>query len=380
MKKTFKKAASVMMAASMAFALSACGGSSTAPTTAAPAAAPAETAAPADSGAPAPAETKAPDTGAKKTLAVVAKGESHAFWQSVKSGAMDAGAKYGYEVTFRGPASESAKDLPSQMEMVQSALSNNASAMVVATIGEGYVDLLKQAFDKKIPVVQFDSGIWKADVDALNGAGKNPIVSSVATSNEVAAALAAENFYAAIKSDIAASDKYVVGVIQHDETQTGIDRAKGFIDKFNELVEADAATKGKCTIEKEVKPGDADNAYKAALEAMYEKGANAIFMTNEGVVKQVYDAIGAAGTKYDAIKFCGYDAGSKQIEWMKKTTGPKLIGSVAQDSYQIGYQAAEQAILSLEGKEVKENVAIGGAWWDSSNVDDMIAKNLVYEG
>lgn len=357
MKKRLSRVLSVVMATSMVVALTACGGSNTSTT--------ASTAAPA---------------AAKKTVAVVAKGESHAFWQSVKTGATEAGAKYGYEITFRGPASESAKDLPSQMEMVQSALSNNASALVLATIGEGYVDLLKQASDKKIPVVQFDSGIWKADVDALNSASKNPIVSSVATSNEVAAGVAAENFFAAIKGDIAASDKYVVGVIQHDETQTGIDRAKGFVDKFTALVEADATTKGKCTIEKEVKPGDADNAYKAALEAVYEKGANAIFMTNEGVVKQVYDAIGAAGTKYDAVKFCGYDAGSKQIEWMKKTTGPKLVGSVAQDSYQIGYQSVEQAILSLEGKEIKETVAIGGAWWDSTNVDDMIAKNLVYEG
>ena len=55
--------------------------------------------------------------------------------------------------------------------------------------------------------------------------GDNPIVSSVATSNRDAAAVAAEKFFEAIKADIAASDKYVVGVIQHDETQTGIDRA-----------------------------------------------------------------------------------------------------------------------------------------------------------
>ena len=362
MKKSLKRAVSVVMTAGMMLALTACGGT--------------KTQAPADGGTTAAAAA----SGDKKTIAVVAKGESHAFWQSVKAGAVDAGAKYGYDITFRGPASESAKDIPPQMEMVQSALSNNASALVLATIGEGYVDLLKQASDKKIPVVQFDSGIWKADVDALDSAGKNPILSSVATSNEVAAALAAENFFAAIKDEIAASDNYVVGVIQHDETQTGIDRAKGFVDKFTELAEADAATKGKCTIEKEVKPGDADNAYKAALEALYEKGVNAIFMSNEGVVKQVYDAIGAAGNKYDAIKFCGYDAGSKQIEWMKKTTGPKLVGAVAQDSYQIGYQSVEQAVFALEGKEVTGTVSIGGAWWDGSNVDEMIAKNLVYEG
>lgn len=317
---------------------------------------------------------------AEKTIAVVAKGESHAFWQSVKAGAEAAGEKYGYNITFRGPASESAKDLPSQKEMVQTALSNNASAIVLGTIGEGFVDMLTQAKDLEIPVVQFDSGIWENDIKALDAAGKNPIVSSVATSNYLAANLVAENFFEAIKEDIAAADKYIVGVIQHDETQTGIDRADGFVDKFKELADADATTKGKYTIEREVKPGDADNAYKAALEALAEKGANAIFMTNEGVVKQVYDAIGAAGTKYDAIKFSGYDAGTKQIEWMKKTEGPALIGSVAQDSFQIGYQAVEQAVFALEGKEVQEEVAISGAWWNAENVDEMIANNLVYEG
>ena len=86
-------------------------------------------------------------TDAKKTIAVIAKGESHAFWQSVKAGAADAAAKAGYEITFRGPASESAKDLPSQIEMVQTAVSNNVDGIVLATIGEGFTDLLTQAKD-----------------------------------------------------------------------------------------------------------------------------------------------------------------------------------------------------------------------------------------
>ncbi len=320
-------------------------------------------------------------TDSAKTIAVVAKGESHAFWQSVKAGAEAAGEKYGYAITFRGPASESAKDLPSQMEMVQTAISNNADAIVLATIGTGFVDKLSTAFDNGTPVVQFDSGIWADDVSALNAANKNPIKASVATSNLKAAGVAAENFFKAVKADIAAAEgKYIVGVIQHDETQTGIDRAKGFMDKFKELADADAATKDKYEIAHEVKPGDADNAYKTALEALYEKGAAAIFMSNEGVVKQVYDAIGAAGNKYDNIKFCGFDAGTKQIEWMKATTGAKLVGSVAQESIQIGYNAAEQAVFALEGKEVTADVAIAGAWWDASNVDQMIADKLVYEG
>ena len=315
-----------------------------------------------------------------KVIGVVAKGESHAFWQAVKAGAEAAGQKYGYTITFRGPASESAKDLPSQMEMVQTSLSNNVAGLVLATIGEGYTDMLTQAYDRKIPVVQFDSGIWANDVKALDAAGKNPIVSSVATSNVDAAAVAAEHFFEAIKADIAAADKYVVGVIQHDQTQTGTDRAAGFVNKFTELADADESTKGKYVIETEVKDGDANNAYITALEALYEKGAKAVFMCNEGVVKQVSDAIAAAGGKYDDMVFSGFDAGTKQIQWIKATTGAKLVGSVAQDSYNIGFNAVEQCVFAIEGKEVTEKVSIAGAWYDSSNIDDMILKNLVYEG
>ncbi len=315
-----------------------------------------------------------------KTIGVVAKGESHAFWQSVKAGAEDAAKEKGYTITFRGPASESAKDLPSQQEMVQTALSNDVAGLVVATIGEGFTDMLSQAYDRGIPVVQFDSGIWAKDISALDAQSKNPIKASVATSNTLAASLAAEHFFEEIKDDIEESENYVIGVIQHDETQTGIDRAKGFIDRFTELADADASTKGRYRIEKEVKPGDADNAYKTALEALYEKGISALFMTNEGVVKQVYDAIGASGGKYDEIKFCGFDAGSKQIEWMKNEDGAELVGSVAQDSYKIGYNAVVQIINAIEGDTITRTVDIGGVWWSEDNADEMIKNGIVYQG
>lgn len=372
MKKTLSLVLATVMAAGV---LSACAPKPASSTAASVASTPASTPA---ASTPVSEATPAGD----KTIAVVAKGESHAFWQAVKAGAVDAGTKYGYKVTFRGPASESAKDLPSQMEMAQTALSSNVNGLVLATIGEGFTDILTQAFDSKIPVVQFDSGIWAKDVEALDAAGKNPIVSSVATSNKDAAAVAAEHFFEGLKADIAASaDPYVIGVIQHDQTQTGIDRAAGFTEKFTALADADATTKGKYKIETEIKDGDANNAYVTALEALYEKGAKAVFMCNEGVVKQVSDAIAAAGGKYDALKFCGYDAGTKQIEWIRKTgDAAKLVGSVAQDSYNIGFNAVEQCVNAIEGKDVSANVAIAGAWYDATNIDDMMAKNLVYEG
>lgn len=316
-------------------------------------------------------------------IAVIAKGESHAFWQSVRRGAEAAGDEYGYRISFRGPASESAADLPSQLEMMTSALASDPKGIVIGTIGTGFVDSLTQAKDRGIPVVQFDSGVWQDDIDALNAAGKNPIVSSVATSNRLAAALAAEDFFANIKADIAthsASDQYVIGIIQHDQTQTGVDRAGGFKEKIEELIAGDTTTAGKAVTRVEVKDGDTGTNYRDALESLYEAGADAIFMCNEGVVKAVSDAIGAAGSRYDAIKFYGFDAGTKQIEWMRKTTGPKLVGAVAQDSYAIGYNAVEQCVNAIKGETVQANVAIAGSVWNADNVDEMIESGIVYDG
>ena len=102
-------------------------------------------------------------------------------------------------------------------------------------------------------------------------------------------------------------------------------------------------------------------------------------MCNEGVVKQVYDATQSAAGKYDAIKFCGFDAGTKQINWIKATSGPVLVGSVAQDSFNIGYNAVMECIKAIEGGTAQK-VDIAGAWYNSENIDKMIADNLVYEG
>ena len=321
--------------------------------------------------------TAAPAT--EKTIAVIAKGESHAFWQAVKAGAEKAGAEKGYKITFQGPPSEDPKDVPTQITMVQTALSNNVDGIVLATIGSGFGELLTQAYDKKIPVVTFDSGL-KAPEDVTEG--ENPIVAHVATSNIAASNINGEKLFEAIKADIAkatAEDPYIVGIIQHDETQTGIDRAKGFEDKFKELADADETTKGKYKIEKEIKQGDADQSYVKALEALKEKNISALFMTNEGVVKQVYDATKSAEGKYDNIIFSGFDAGTKQINWIKEDGSVKLVGSVAQDSIEMGYQAVLQCIAAVEGGEAKD-VAIAGAWYNKDNIDQMIKDNLVYEG
>jgi len=313
---------------------------------------------------------------ADKTIAVIAKGETHAFWQAVKAGAVDAGKEAGYNVTFRGPTAESEEFVGSQREMVQAAL-NNAStkAIVLATIGLGFADELTAAYDKGLPVVEFDSGLYSGGADITEG--KDPTVGSVATNNKAAAAVVAENFYAYLKTNGLAVNGYKVGVIQHDSTSTGIDRAEGFIEKITELAAADGIT---LDINRQVKTNNAGE-YKLGLTALKDWGAAAIFMTNEGVVNEVFPEISDNAATYKDILFCGFDAGTNQYNWMKDAgaTYALLVGSVAQDSYNIGYEAVKMAIAKLDGKDVSD-VGIAGVWYTAENIDEQKDRNIFYMG
>ena len=301
----------------------------------------------------------------EKTIAVIAKGETHAFWQAVKAGAEAAGAEKGYKVTFRGPTSESESEVPAQREMVQAALNDKSvKGIVLATIGLGFADELVNAYNKKIPVVEFDSGLYGNNADVT--AGKDPVIGSVATDNKAAAGVVADNFYG-----------YKVGIIQHDSTSTGLDRAAGFKEGIEALAKADGIT---LDINLQVKANNAGE-YKLGLIALKEWGAQSIFMTNEGVVNEVFPEISDNAADYKDILFCGFDAGTNQYNWMKDAGAnyALLVGSVAQDSYNIGYESVKLAIAKLEGAGVSD-VGIGGAWYNKDNIDELKDKNVFYMG
>ncbi|WP_350669167.1 substrate-binding domain-containing protein, partial [Pseudoalteromonas sp. TB6-MNA-CIBAN-0076] len=76
--------------------------------------------------------------------------------------------------------------------------------------------LLKKAQAEKIPVIAFDSGV-DSDIP----------VTTAATNNKAAAALAADKLAALI------GDEGEVAVVAHDQTsRTGIDRRDGFLERM----------------------------------------------------------------------------------------------------------------------------------------------------
>ena len=104
-------------------------------------------------------------------------------------------------------------------------------------------------------------------------------------------------------------------------------------------------------------------------------------MTNEGVVNEVFPEVKDNAADYKDILFCGFDAGTNQYDWIKDAGAncALLVGSVAQDSFSIGYESVKLAIAKLEGKEVAD-VGIGGQWYNKDNIDELKGKNIFYMG
>ena len=315
-----------------------------------------------------------------KTIAVIAKGETHAFWRNVEAGATKACQESGYKLSFRGPEQETPENLPKQRELLQTAISNGVDGICFSGIGEGFSDLFQQAKEANIPVVQFDSGIWPNDYNTIVNSTKNPVVSSVLNDNYGGGELAAEKLFEFVRNDIITTGNYTVGIIQHDETVSAYERSGGFMDKFAALADADNSTKGKVELKLQVKPDVNNNNYINALAYLREQGADAVFMTGEPVITQIYDSIKAGANQYNDIVFVGYDAGSRQIAWMEEHAQPLLLGSIAQDSYEIGYQAVAQVIKAAKGKPVNPDITTPGVWWDINNYEELRDKKIVYEG
>ena len=372
-----KRIMAVALAGVMALSLAACGGSAakTEGTTAA--------------GTTAAAQEEQKTEAAEKTvdgeamkINVIAKGFQHQFWKAVEKGAMQAGKDLNAAVSFQGPDNESA--IAQQVEYLDAAIAQKPTAICLAALDtKACIGSIQNAMDKNIPIIGFDSGV----PDAPEGA----IKANASTNNYEAGKLAAKETYALIKDKIeGATDVVRIGVVaQESNSQSIVERTKGFVESMTELVGADkVSVEGHDSLKNEksgakviidvgipaeVKDADAAAVASAILEksdliAIYgsnEFAANAIITANEGL-----DKIGEG--KVVAV---GFDAGSKQLQAIRDGL---FAGSVTQDPVQIGYKAVELAVKAAKGESVSD-VDTGALWYNKDNMEDEKIAPCLYE-
>jgi ribose transport system substrate-binding protein len=110
----------------------------------------------------------------KLRIAVIPKGSTHIFWQSVKLGADRAGSELGVEIIWKAPVKENDRSM--QISLVEQFVSDGVSGIVLAPLDDVALRRpVEVAARSNIPVVIFDS--------ALQGTPGKDFVSYVGTNN-----------------------------------------------------------------------------------------------------------------------------------------------------------------------------------------------------
>lgn len=336
-------------------------------------------------------------TGCKKDsgelyIPVMAKGEQHQFWQTVKKGAEAAATELGVKIYFQGPASET--EIDKQVEMIKTELAKNPKAMALAALStEAVKELLDECAEKNIPVIGFDSGVPGDTSGALKA--------TASTNNENAAAIAATKFgeheglVAAMKA-ATPENPVRIGCLSQDAVSASVTgRTTGFVNEMKKIAstygtvavvghdkwaDGDAST-ASIIIEVAISSTTEATAVQTAANALLAKeDLIAVFCSNEGAVTGFLSSVSdgrdlAEGGKYAGLVVAGFDAGKAQKDAVRNGW---FYGSVTQDPYRIGYLAVELAVKAAKGEAVSD-VDTGAKWYDASNIDADDIKDLVYD-
>jgi ribose transport system substrate-binding protein len=304
------------------------------------------------------ASQPASSSGTSISVAMIPKGTTHNFWQSIHAGANRAGKELGVEVIWRGPLREDDRD--SQVSEVEGFISRGVSGIAIAPLDEAaLVGPVNDAMSKKIPVVIFDSG--------LNG---DNYVSFVATDNVKGGRLGGERLIEAMggKGKVVLL-RYAEG---HDSTTK---REEGFL-------AAMAAHPGVEVVSSNQYVGtDVEGAYKRteSILSSYKKPdgsltIDGIFCANESssfAAMRVLKDNGWAGK----LHFVGFDSSDNLVKGLQDGT---LDGLVIQDPVKMGYLAIKTLVAHIKGEPVERRIDTGVQVATRENMEQPAMKELIH--
>ncbi len=291
------------------------------------------------------------------TIAVIPKGTSHVFWQSIHAGAQKAATELGVEIIWRGPLREDDRD--SQVSEVEGFISRGVSGIVLAPLDDSaLVGPVSEAMRRKIPVVIIDSGLKGDDY-----------VSFIATDNYKGGAMAGDRLAEVLqgKGKVVLL-RYAEG---HDSTAK---REQGFLDAVAKHAGIQVVSSN------QYGGADVEGYYKKAEAFLsnYKKpdgslGIDGLFCPNESstfAMLRVLQDNGWAGK----VRFVGFDASQNLVAGLRSGA---LDGLIVQDPLKMGYLGVKTMVAHLRGEKVERTIDTGVQLATPMNMDDPAMKELL---
>ena len=292
------------------------------------------------------------------TIAVIPKGTSHVFWQSIHAGAARAAAELDVDIIWRGPLRED--DRSAQISEVEGFVSRGVSGIVLAPLDDTALAApVADATRRGIPVVVIDSGLKGTEH-----------LSFVATDNRQGGRIAGEG----LRTLLPNGGKVVL--LRYSEgSDSTTEREEGFLEVM-------AATPNIEVLSSNQYGGtDVESAYRRS-ETMLSRfkaadgglGVDGIFAPNESTtlaMLRVLQDNGWAGR----VRFIGFDAADSLVKGLE---AGHISGLVLQDPVRIGYLGVVSMVTHLRGGPVERRIDTGARLVTRENMHEPAARDLLH--
>ncbi len=260
----------------------------------------------------------------QRRIAVIPKGTSHVYWQSVHAGAAAAGKEFHEEIMWDGPPNET--DYSRQLEIFDSMLNRHVDGVVVAADDRTTLNAsLDRAVRENVPVVVFDSG-----VDSTN------YVTFVATNNFEAGQMGARKLGQLLNG------RGNIAMIEHAPgSASTMDRERGFKDVMTREFPAIQLVAEQYGMADRAKALASTENILTAHPAL-----DGIFASSEPSSVGAAQALKSRGLA-GKVKFVAFDASEGLVEDLNSGVIDALV---AQDPFRIGYEGVRAITEKLNGK------------------------------
>jgi ribose transport system substrate-binding protein len=311
----------------------------------------------------------------KYRIAVIPKGLTHQFWQSIHRGAEQAAVDLSasgvpIEIIWSGPRTED--DAQAQITLVEQQVASGVSGIVLAPQhSTQMVQSVQDAVEKGIPVVIIDSGLDNRDL----------IVKYIATNNYHGGELAAERLLDVLRAEGKTAPKLVMLRYKTGSESTD-QREKGFEDYVNRVItiQKNAGTPTITWLSNNKYAGaTTDSALDVAtplLNSLKDEGIDGIFAPNESSATGMLNALQSLGLN-KKVHFVGFDSSEPLLQAVQDAD---VDGLIVQDPYKMGYLGVWTLVRHLEGDNVapdgKKELGTGETVITRDNLDAAATREL----
>ena len=293
-------------------------------------------------------------SGGTFTLAVIPKGTTHTFWNTVEKGAEQAGEDLGVSVIWKGPLKEN--DRAQQIQVMQQFITQGVDGIVLAPLDyKALVAPVREAMNRGIPVVIFDS--------ALEGEPGEDFISFVATNNMNGGRMGGEQLAHVIgRAGRVVLLRYLVGSASTSAREEGF---LGAIAGYPDI---------EVLVDNRYAGPTAGEAKTNSLNMIDQiRRADGIFCSNESATHGMLLALRQEGLA-GHIKFVGFDASPPLVQAL---TDGEIDALVVQDPEKMGYIAVGTLVRHLNGEEVEHVIDTGAVLVTRINMDEPDVARLI---